>query len=414
MHQKLFPRHAVEAKHRAGLLGAHYDCFVEWMQEHGYARETMRYHVQRVTHFGKYLKRRGIHCIHKLEGPEGERLLTNYEQYWKRRGHWGRNHGLRLYIRSLEDSGVIKRSRTNKAASSPEVTEYLEFLKEQKGLAQNTIRYHRDWMAKFLKFLDYQKEGFSWNALSIVDIDRFLRQEGTTQKRSTHQLFVSCLRSFVRFLYQSEKVPVDLSSRITAPRIYKLESLPQVLAWSEINRILESVDRSTTVGRQHYAILILLTTYGLRAGEVAGLRLQDIDWRTESLRIRAGKTGRELHLPLMPEVGKAIISYLKSARPESKFREIFLLTCAPWTPITSNNVGYVVRRHIDLAKLNPPRRGPHILRHSMATRLIRQGASLKEIGDLYGHRVPESTHIYTKTATENLREVALQAPKIKW
>jgi site-specific recombinase XerD len=412
MHKKLFLIQAVEAKHRGGLLGAHYDCFVEWMRERGYARETMRYNVQRVTHFGKYLQQRGIHCIRKLEGHEGERLLTQYEKYWKGRGHWCRNRGLRLYIRSLETSGVIKTSGSNEAALSPEVEEYVEFLYEQKGLAKNTIRYHRDWTEKFLKSLGAQKEGYAWDTLSITDIDRFIEQEGTRQKRTTHQLLVGCLKSFVRFLYQAEKIPVDLSSAMTRPRCYKLGSLPHVLDWSEVKRLLQSVDRSTQVGRQHYGILILLTTYGLRAGEVAGLRLEDIDWKNERVSIRPGKTGRELCLPLMPEVSKAILSYLKYARPTSKFRELFLITCAPWTPITSSHVGYVVRRHMGLAKLNSPKRGPHLLRHSVATRLIRQGASLKEIGDLYGHQVPESTHIYTKTATENLREVALEAPEV--
>lgn len=413
MNEKLFPKKAVEEKHREGLLGKYYDCFVEWMHKQGYARETMRYNVQRVTHFGRYLKKRGIHCIHKLEGRVGERLLEIYEKYWKRRGHCNRNRGLRLYVRSLEEFGVIKRSASDKAPLPPELQEYVEFLQEQKGLADNTIRYHRDWMSKFLKYLGCGRKGFSWNALSITDIDKFIEQEGAIQKRTTHQLLVGCLRSFVRFLYHSERVAVDLSGAITSSRCYKMESLPQVLEWEEVRNILQSVDRSTKVGLQQYAIFILLTTYGLRASEIAGLKLEDIDWKNKRIRIRPGKTRRELYLPLMPEVGEAIINYLKSARPKSKFREILLITCAPWSPITSGNIGYVVRRHIELAKLNPLKRGPHLLRHSLATHLIRKGATLKEIGDLYGHQLPDSTYIYTKTAIDNLREVALEAPEVK-
>ena len=173
-----------------------------------------------------------------------------------------------------------------------------------------------------------------------------------------------------------------------------------------------SVDLSTKAGPQHYAILQLLTTYGLRAGEIAQLRLDNIDWRKETIHIAPGKTGKDLWLPLTAGVGKAILRYLKDRRPPSKYREIFLLTCAPWTPLKSGNIGYVVNRHIKLAGLNLPRGGPHLLRHSFATRLVRAGASLKEIGDLLGHRDPESTHTYTKTATERLREVALEMPEI--
>ena len=413
MHKKLFIKQLVETKHRGGLLGSHYDCFVGWMLEHGYSRETMRYHVQRVTHFGKYLKRRGIHNINKLEGSEGEKLLDSYEKYWRKRGHCGRNRGLRLYIRSLENAGILSNLSSKEIILFPDVEEYVKFLYQQKGLAENTIRYHKDWMEKFLQWVESQKGRCQWDDLSIADIDNFIEFEGANQKRTTHQLFISCLKRFLRFLYQSGKAPTDLSGAVTKPRCYKLESLPRVLEWSEVKKILHSIDRSTTVGRQHYGILMLLTTYGLRAGEVAGLKLEDVDWKNGIVRIKPGKTGKELLLPLMPDVAKAIISYLKYARPKSKFRDIFLLTCAPWTPITSSNIGYVVRRHIDLAKLSPPMRGPHLLRHSVATFLIRNGATLKEIGDLYGHQSQESTRIYTKTATENLREVALDVPEVK-
>jgi len=192
-----------------------------------------------------------------------------------------------------------------------------------------------------------------------------------------------------------------------------MESLPRVLNWDEVKKILHSVDLSLKIGLQHYAILILLTTYGLRAGEVAQIKLDDINWRKETIHISQKKSGRDLWLPLTPQVGKAILNYLKRGRPPSKHREIFLLTCAPWNPLTSSNIAYVVRRHIKLAELDAPHRGPHIIRHSFATHLIREGVPLKEIGDMLGHRSPESTHIYTKTATENLREVALEVPEVE-
>jgi site-specific recombinase XerD len=144
---------------------------------------------------------------------------------------------------------------------------------------------------------------------------------------------------------------------------------------------------------------------------VANLKLEDIDWRKETIFIAQGKTGQDLWLPLTPKVGNAIIQYLKRARPHSKYRELFLLTKAPWTPITRRNIGYIVNRYIQLTGLSPSQRGPHLLRHSFATNLIRRGVQLKEIGDMLGHRDLNSTHLYTKTAVENLREVALEVPE---
>ncbi len=142
MHKKLFPKPAIEAKHRGGLVGAHFDCFVSWMQEHGYSRETMRYHIQRVTHFGTYLEQRDIRSIHELEGEGGVKILAAYQQYWKTKGHWGRNHGLGLYIRALKDAGIIRRLASNRCPLFPDTEQYICFLKSQKGLSKSTINYH--------------------------------------------------------------------------------------------------------------------------------------------------------------------------------------------------------------------------------------------------------------------------------
>jgi integrase/recombinase XerD len=342
----------------------------------------------------------------------GHEILAAYQQYWKTKGHWGRNHGLGLYIRALEDAGIIRRLAFNRCPLFPDTEQYISFLKSQKGLSKSTINYHTYWVQKFLQFLGLKIDGSLIPPFGIGDIDNFISQEGIHLKRTTQQILAYVLRGFTRFLYQSGRLSSDLSCLIASPRCYQMESLPQVLSWDEVNKVLHSVDLSTKIGLQHYAVLILLTTYGLRAGEVAHLKLEDIDWRRETIHISQKKTGRNLSLPLTPQVGKAILKYLKQVRPPSGHREIFLLTCAPWTPFTSSNVAYVARKYIKRAGLKPPHQGPHIIRHSFATHLIRGGVSLKEIGDMLGHHSLESTHIYTKTATENLREVALEVPEV--
>ncbi len=411
MGENFFSSAAIEARHRQGPLGAHLDFFISWMLEHGYSHRTILSNIECVTKFGKYLEQRGLFSINQLKGEEGQRLLGAYRQYCKSRRHWDTNSGIRLYMRILEDSGVLSNLISRSSSWSCHTEQYVDFLISQRGLSERTIYRHVYWTEKFLCFLGYQKRTPSLPTFDIADVDKFIEQEGSRLQRSTQQSLAGVLRSFLRFLYQSEKLNTDLSCLITSPRLYKLASLPSALNQDEVQEIIDSVDRSTRVGLQHYGILLLLTTYGLRAGEVAKLKLEDIDWRKETIHISQGKTGQDLWLPLTPKVGKAIIQYLKQARPRSKYRELFLLTKAPWTPLTRQNIGYVVNRHIQLAGLSPPRRGSHLLRHSFATNLIRRGARLKEIGDILGHRDPNSTYRYTKTAVENLREVALEVPE---
>ena len=311
----------------------------------------------------------------------------------------------------LEEAGVLRNSDSSNSSLFYETQRYIDFLESQRGLCEGSIGNHTRWAEKFLEFLGCQKGISSLPTFEISDVDRFVEQEAVLLRRASQQTLTRVLRSFLRFLYQSGKLTSDLSYLVTNPRHYKLETLPRVLDWDEVQKVLGSVDRSTKTGRQHYAILALLTAYGLRAGEVARLKLEDIDWRKETIYIAPGKTGQDLRLPLIPQVGKAILAYLKRGRPSSKYREIFLLTKAPWTPFDRHNISYVVDRHIQLAGLSPSRRGSHLLRHSFATNLIRKGVRLKEIGDILGHRNSESTHLYTKTAVENLREVALEVPE---
>ena len=412
MHEKIFPKKAIEAKHREGMLGAYFDCLLSWMRGRGYSTSTIRVNIQSVTLLGKYLEGKDIRCIGQLQSGRGQKVLSDYQDHWKAKGCWRRSSASRLCMRVLEEAGVLKTSDNNKRPLLPEIRQYVGYLQKQRGLSKSTVASHKYWTQRFLRFLGCREGDSCLPTFQIADVDRFIEREGTRLQCGTQQLLAGVLRSFLHFLYLSEKLTADMSYLVTSPRRYKLQSLPQVLDWGDVQKIIDSVDLSTKAGPQHYAILQLLTTYGLRAGEVAQLRLDDIDWRKETIHIAPGKTGKDLWLPLTAEVGKAILRYLKDRRSPSIYREIFILTCAPWTPLKSGNIGYVVNRHINLAGLDLPRGGPHLLRHSFATRLVRAGASLKEIGDLLGHRDPESTHTYTKTATERLREVALEIPEI--
>lgn len=412
MYNKVFPN-PVDIKNSSGLLGSHIDCFVIWMQRNGYSRDTIRYKVRRIIYFGQYLHKRGISSMHQLEGMGGKKLLADYRRYCKRHGFGYKARGLRSYIQALKDAGVIANLASWDSLLLPLTRQYVTFVRNQNNLAKNTVQLYRYWIERFLRFLGCKNSMPSMPTFGIADVDRFIEQEAIRLKHAPHRSVVHALRSFLGFLYRSGKIFTDFSYLIITPRHYKLQFLPTVLTWPEVQKVLNSVDQSSKIGLQHYAILLLLTTYGLRAGEVAQVKLEDIDWRKETVHIVQRKMGRDLWLPLTPQVGKAILKYLKHARPSSRHREIFLHLCAPWTPLNQVNITYVVNRYIQLVGLDPPHGGAHLLRHSFATHLIRQGVPLKQIGDMLGHRNLESTHIYTKTAIERLQEVALEIPEVK-
>jgi integrase/recombinase XerD len=321
----------------------------------------MRFNTQCVTHFGRYLEQRGICSIHQLEGASGKELLAAYRDHLRGYKHWRRDAGLKLYIQALEEAGVIAPRPSRDASLFQETRQYIIFLKSQKGLNDTTIQYHIYWTQKFLHFIGYQENASSLLALGIADVDRFI-EDGASQKPVTQEHLTGVLRSFLRFLHQSGRISNNLAPLIIRPRRYRLGALPRVLDWEQVQRILDNVDRSTRSGRQHYAILILLAMYGLRAGEVANLKLEDIDWRRETIHIASRKAGKDLCLPLIAQVGKAILDYLKHGRPGSKDRHVFFLTRAPWTPLNRHNVAYVVNRHIELSGLKLSKHGPHLLR----------------------------------------------------
>lgn len=198
----------------------------------------------------------------------------------------------------------------------------------------------------------------------------------------------------------------DLSSLVEFPQSYRHAGIPRAINWDQVEKVLASVDRRSPCGKRDYAMLLLLSTYGLRACEVAALTLDDIDWRNERFRIRERKAGNTTTYPLSAVAGAAIIDYLKNGRPVSTDREVFMRMAAPLAPIGDAAVVCRAAHFICKAGINVPRAGSHVLRHSCVQRLLNAHFSLKHIGDYVGHRNISSTQIYGKLAIEQLRYVA--------
>jgi integrase/recombinase XerD len=200
---------------------------------------------------------------------------------------------------------------------------------------------------------------------------------------------------------------------VVGPRVYADEGIPSILQAEDVARVLEvtRADRSA-MGRRDYAILMLLARYGLRAGEVTALRLEDLDWRHDRLRINHAKTGAHSELPLLSDVGDAIVRYLQHGRPQVTCRQVFIRGRAPYRALHSGSSLYApIRRRLEMAGITQPgKKGPHTFRHTRAVTLIRAAVPAKQIGDILGHRSADSTAVYLKLATSDLRAICLEIP----
>jgi len=216
----------------------------------------------------------------------------------------------------------------------------------------------------------------------------------------------TAFRSFFRFLFQIGELPVDLAASVPTVADRRLSTVPKYLVAEEVHRVLGGCDRQTSSGRRNYAILLLLARLGLRAGEVVSLQLQDIDWRAGEILIR-GKGLLHDRMPLPVDVGEALTSYLRIDRPPCKTRRVFVCLKAPQSGFAGpSTVTTIVRRALARAGLDPAFKGAHVLRHSLATSMLRSRASMREIGEVLRHRVSSTTEIYAKLDFDALRSLA--------
>ena len=273
------------------------------------------------------------------------------------------------------------------------------------------MTHHSTTVAEFLDHLSYKDNPSCLSKLQSADIESFVVKIGRRLSRASLQHCVSHLRSFLRFLAARNQAPEGLDAQIDTPRVYRGERLPRSLPWETVRTLLKSVDRSTPMGRRDFAMLLLIATYGLRTSEVVTLTLDDIDWRSERISVAQQKTAAPLILPLEAKVGESLVDYLQHGRPPSRHREVFLRCRAPEGVLKPTAVTEVFQAWSARSSLDIPFQGPHCLRHSYAVHLLREGISLKTIGDLLGHRSAESTCVYLRLAIDDLRTAALPLPR---
>jgi integrase/recombinase XerD len=286
---------------------------------------------------------------------------------------------------------------------------YEDYLREARGLARATIVNYVPFIRGFLKDR-FGEDSVTLSNLRATDIVRFVQRQAPRLHLKRAKLLTTALRSFLRNLRYCGKTKLDLAAAVPVVANWSMSSIPRAIAADQVRRLLDSIDRRSATGRRDYAILLLLARLGLRSGEVTSLELDDIDWSAGHLSVH-GKSGRRSELPLPSEVGKAIAAYLRRGRPASISRRVFLRAKAPIRGFRgSSGVGSIVRHRLQRAAIDAPTYGAHQFRHGLATALLRQGASLGEIGELLGHHSPETTKIYTKVDLDALRTLALPWP----
>ena len=291
------------------------------------------------------------------------------------------------------------------------VRSYLEFLQHVRGLAASTRRRHRRRALCLREFLGFDEHPAALKKLSPQRIEAFVLQSAAHHGRGSLQHVASQLRSFLRFLASRGEVQSGLDAWIDAPPAYRGEQLPRALPWNTVQAFLAEIDRTTPIGRRDYCMFLLMTTYGLRASEVAAQQLDSILWRAGQIRLDCPEARKPLVLPLTDEVGAALADYLQHGRPRAQHRSVFLHSRQPVVPLMSSGVQSAFRRRAQHSKTGMPVTRTHCLRHSLALHLLRSDVSIESIGGLLGHRRLDTTGQYLRLHDDALRAAALELPQ---
>lgn len=321
-----------------------------------------------------------------------------------------RRRGLRLLMRFLREQGPLPASpRPEGLARLPIIQEYASFQVDHRGVSAVTTERNVRCAEELLSAFDIADVA-DMHRLDGSAIQVFVARRARATTPRQRKDLCGALRSFLRFLVIGGYIGGDLVDSIPVIPRFGLARLPKAIGSEAMKKILAAIDRSTPTGRRDYAMLVLLATYGMRCGQLLALKLDDIDWRHQVIRIPGAKGGAEIRLPLQPAVGEALVDYLRFGRPVGwPFREVFLRANAPVGPCRGR-LGSLIKRRAERAGVALSSNGTHAWRHACATRMLAAGHALKTIRHVLGHRSIETTFIYTKIDLAALRKVAMEWP----
>jgi site-specific recombinase XerD len=387
----------------AGYLNA----YTTLIKERGYAPVSVQTQVQLITKFCEWL-RRGHAEVHALDEIIVERFLRRHQSADSvRRGDAA---ALFRFLQMLREQGATQQQKKSPLPPQGQLTtNFGRYLLEERGLTQATVVNYVPFIDQFLS-ARFQQIPFNVSQLRAPDVTDFVRRQAHKLSPGRAQLLVTALRSFLRYLRHQGRVTTDLAVCVPTVARWSFVTLPKFIPADTVQKVLDRNDRQTPVGRRNYAILLLLARLGLRACEIVALNLEDIDWENARITIRS-KGGRWAQLPLPADAGEALALYLRHGRPCCSCRRVFIRDRAPRIGFANSiAVSTLVMRALERAGVDSARKGAHLFRHSLATAMIRKGASLDEIGQLLRHQSPNTTAIYAKVDLPALRPLALPWP----
>jgi len=392
-----------------GPLQLHIDSFLDHLHAKGYAPQSVTSKGSIAIAFARWSQGERI----GVENLSEDHLAAFVKRRPPRPNAPVELRALRQFLTHLRiERGLPVLAEGKPASSADDLAQrYAGYLRNDRGLAENSVLIYTPCVRDFLTYRLAKTGNLALETLDAETIRVFLIERIAHRSSESARLLSVALRSLLRFLFLRGETPRDLSPAVPMVRTYRQSSVPAVLSPEEVESALSATDRSTTRGGRDYAILLLLARLGLRAGEIVSLELSDIHWRTGEIVVR-GKGPRLDHVPLLADVGEAVALYIRKDRGASISRRIFLRLIPPRIGLASPcSIDHIVRFAFARAGVRPRhRRVAHLFRHSLATRMIRHGASIAEIAEVLRHRSQSTTAVYAKVSFEALRTVARPWP----
>jgi len=396
---------------RAGPAGELLEGFADALSHAGYAPITARRHLRAAEHFANWAARRGAWA-----SGVTEQVVAGFRRHvprcrCRRYGHADRSllHGVHLFLRYLEETGIIKLAAVASPVSDPLLLRaFRDWMRRQRGTCEGTLANYGPHIRELLT-----RVGEKPATVDAQTLRQFVLEGSHTCGWAAAKKRTTALRMFLRYMIAEGHCASGLDGAIPVLAHWRLASLPRYLPDDDIERLIASCDRTSPVGTRDRAILLLLARLGLRAGDIVQLRLTDLDWRGAWIRV-CGKGRRQARLPMTQEVGQALVAYLAEGRPQTTTDVVFVRSRPPFRAFSSHcAVSVIVGRAFCRAGVTRPSRGAaHLLRHSVATSMLRHGASLDDVAALLRHRSIATTQIYAKVDVTSLNAIAQPWPEV--
>jgi site-specific recombinase XerD len=389
---------------RAGPLDPYIDLFAQRLREQQFSPKGARAQILQAAQLGRWLRTRRL----RVEDLDSAAINTYCARRRLRTGH---HAALRRLLGILRERGICREEVSRVELSPRQRVEesFKRYLSVERGLAPATLRIYLPAVRQLL-VERFGRGSIRLSALRAQDIIDFVRRHAREFCPKRVKLMLTALRSFLRHLQLRGDIGADLAACVPCVPRWTLTEIPKFLPPGAVARILKHCQRHNAEGMRDHAILLLLARLGLRAGEVLSLTLDDIDWREGQLRLHC-KGRRTAQVPLSSEVGNALARYVQHARPRCATRRVFIRGRAPRAGLAnSSSIDSIVAGALARAGVHSERKGCHLFRHTLATQMLRRGASLGEIGQVLRHRHPDTTLIYAKVDLRALRTLAIAWP----